>query len=118
MNLINRIERVVQESGLGVHEFCKSISVTKSTYYNWKKGGGLNICNVTEILRVYSTYNPRWLLLGEEPVKVPERKLYLQPEEETTTAGEAERENYEAQITRRQLKELLLKMINDIDGLK
>jgi len=69
-----RILQIVEDIGIGVIPFCDSISVSKSSYYNWINGkASPSVDSIVMLFKVYPIYNPNWLLFGEGEMKLPQK---------------------------------------------
>jgi transcriptional regulator with XRE-family HTH domain len=106
MLLGDRIEAMVKFSGLNQQEFTKRIGVSKSTFHNWKSGEkGIAFEYLGRILHAYAEINPRWLILGEGEMLIPQNHQVQEP---SSPYGSKP-------ITKADLSRILKKIIAEID---
>jgi hypothetical protein len=104
-----RILKIVEDIGIGVIPFCNSISVSKSSYYNWIKGkASPAVDSVVRLFKIYPVYNPNWLLFGEGEMKLPKAKPQDVVEEPTFNYGDRP-------LKKSDLSKILKKLADEID---
>ena len=68
-NIGVRIERIREELGLTVIDFCKKLGVTPQSYHNWIAGKSPSADSVAKLINAYPDYNSGWILTGNGPIK-------------------------------------------------
>ena len=106
--LKDRVLKIVEDIGIGIIPFCDSISVSKSSYYNWIKGDASpSVDAVVRLFRTYPIYNPNWLLFGEGEMRLPPVKSDI-AEEPSVKYGSSP-------LTKSDLSKIFKKLADEID---